>query len=43
MVATKKARNFYLNAQAAAVSTIETLVKQLNPEVDNLVVDVEFY
>lgn len=36
-------QNFYLNAQAAAVSTIETLVKQLNPEVDNLVVDVEFY
>lgn len=36
-------QNFYLNAQEAAISTIETLVKQLNPEVENLVVDVEFY
>lgn len=36
-------QNFYLNAQKAAISTIETLVKQLNPEVENLVVDVEFY
>ena len=36
-------QNFYLNAQDAAISTIKTLVKQLNPEVENLVVDVEFY
>ncbi len=36
-------QNFFKNAQEAAISTIETLVKQLNPEVDNLVVDVEFY
>ena len=36
-------QNFYLNAQEAAISTIETLVKQLNHEVEGLVVDVEFY
>ncbi len=36
-------QSFYLNAQEAASSTIETLVKQLNPKVENLVVDVEFY
>lgn len=36
-------QNFYLNAQKAAISTIETLVKELNPEVENLVVKVEFY
>ena len=34
---------FYLNAQEAAISTIRCLVLQLNPEVENLVVDVEFY
>ena len=36
-------QNFYLNAQEAAISTMKALVKQLNPEVENLVVDVEFY
>ena len=36
-------QNFYLNAQKAAISTIKALVKQLNPKVENLVVDVEFY
>ena len=36
-------QNFYLNAQEAAISTIETLVKQLNPKVEDLVVHVEFY
>ncbi|MDE7416942.1 MAG: DUF4230 domain-containing protein [Lachnospiraceae bacterium] len=36
-------QNFYLNAQEAAKHTIEALVKQLNPEVSNLSVDVEFY
>lgn len=35
--------NFYLNAQEAAKHTIEALVKQLNPEVPDLTVDVEFY
>lgn len=36
-------QNFYLNAQKAAISTIQALVKQLNPEIESLVVDVEFY
>ena len=35
--------NFYLNAQKVAVNIIEALIKQLNPEVENLTVDVEFY
>lgn len=35
--------NFYLNAQEAAKHAIEALVKQLNPEVPDLTVDVEFY
>ena len=34
---------FYLNAQKAAVSTVQCLVRQLNPEVPDLAVDVEFY
>lgn len=36
-------QNYYLNAQKAAISTIENLVKQLNPNVPDLVVEVEFY
>ena len=36
-------QNYYLNAQEAAKHAIETLVTQLNPEVPNLTVDVEFY
>lgn len=36
-------QNYYLNAQEAAKHAIETLVMQLNPEVPNLTVDVEFY
>lgn len=36
-------QNFYFNAQKAAISSIETLVKQLNPKVDDLQVEVEFY
>lgn len=35
--------NFYLNAQQAARHTIEGMVKQLNPDVSGLTVDVEFY
>lgn len=34
---------FYLNAQDAARSSIINLVKQLNPNVDNIKVEVEFY
>ena len=34
---------FYLNAQDAAESTIMYLIQQLNPGVENLVVEVEFY
>lgn len=36
-------QNYYINAQEAAKHTIEALVKQLNPDVPNLAVDVEFY
>lgn len=36
-------QNYYLNAQKAAKTTIETLVKQLNPDVLDLTVEVEFY
>lgn len=36
-------QNFYLNAQDAARSSIINLVKQLNPNVENLNVEVEFY
>ena len=36
-------QRFYLSAQEVAVSSIECLVKQLNPQVENLLVDVEFY
>ena len=36
-------QHFYLSAQKAAISTIQCLVKQLNPEVTDLTVDVEFY
>ena len=34
-------QNYYKNAEKAAKSTIETLIKQLNANVDNLTVDVE--
>lgn len=36
-------QNFYLSAQEAAISSIQCLVRQMNPGVDNLMVDVEFY
>jgi peroxiredoxin len=36
-------QNFYISAQNAAKSNIEALVKKLNPNVENLTVDVEFY
>jgi len=36
-------QNYYLNAQKVARSTIENLVKQLNPNVPDLKVEVEFY
>ena len=36
-------QNYYLNAQEAAKHTIEALVKQLNSDIPNLSVDVEFY
>ena len=36
-------QNFYLSAQEAAISSIQCLVRQMNPGVDNLAVDVEFY
>lgn len=35
--------NFYLNAQHAARHTIEGVIKQLNPDVPGLTVEVEFY
>lgn len=35
--------HFYLNAQKAAVSAIKCLIRELNPEVENLTIDVEFY
>ena len=35
--------NFYLNAQSAAISTIECLIRQLNPTIDDLKVEIEFY
>lgn len=34
---------FYLSAQEAAVSTIQCLVKELNPEIPELTVEVEFF
>lgn len=36
-------QHFYLSAQKAAISMIQCLVKQLNPEVPELSVEVEFY
>lgn len=36
-------QNFYLNAEDAAVRTIQCLVKRFNPGIDNLTVEVEFY
>lgn len=36
-------QNYYINAQETAKHTIEALIRQLNPEVPNLTVDVEFY
>ena len=36
-------QNYHQNAMNAAKSTIEALIKQLNPEVDNITVEVEFY
>ena len=36
-------QHFYLNAQEAAVSSIQCLVKQLNPKLPDMTVDVEFY
>ena len=38
-----KNQYFYLNAQDAAVASIQCLVQQLNPEVENLTVEVEFF
>lgn len=35
--------HFYLNAQEAAVSTIQCLIRELNPKVENLTIDVKFY
>lgn len=36
-------QHFYLSAQKAAVSSIQCLVKQLNPTLPDMTVDVEFY
>lgn len=36
-------QNYYISAQNAARSTIECLVYKMNPGIDNLTVDVEFY
>ena len=36
-------QRFYLSAQEAAVSTIQCLVKQLNPQNTDMTVEVEFY
>ena len=36
-------QHFYLSAQEAAVSSIQCLVKQLNPKLPDMTVDVEFY
>ena len=36
-------QHFYLNAQKTAVSTIQCLVRQLNPGVEDLTVEVGFY
>lgn len=36
-------QHFYLSAQDAAVSSIQCLVKQLNPTVPDMTVEVEFY
>jgi len=36
-------QRFYQNAQDAAVISIQNLVRRLNPDVQNLTVDVEFY
>ena len=33
----------FLNAQEAAISTIKCMIQQLNPGIDNLTIDVEFY
>jgi len=35
--------HFYLNAQETAISTIQCLIRELNPKVENLTIDVEFY
>lgn len=35
--------HFYLNAQKAGASTIECLIRQLNPTVNDLDIEVEFY
>ena len=36
-------QNYFLNAQNSAVNTIENLVKQLNPDVPDLIIEVEFF
>lgn len=36
-------QHFYLSAQEAAISSIQCLVKQLNPKLPDMTVDVEFY
>ena len=36
-------QNYYKNAQDSAVSSIQYIVKQFNRDVEDLVVDVEFY
>ena len=35
--------HFYLNAQEAAVSTIECFVREMNPDIEDISVTVEFY
>ena len=39
----RQSRRFYEAAQKSAVSTIESLVKQWNPALPDLQVEVEFY
>lgn len=34
---------FYLNAQESAIATVEYLIRQLNPAVTDLSIDIEFY
>ena len=36
-------QHFYLNAEEAAKNTIECLIRQFNPDIEDLVVEIEFF